>query len=332
MEDWFGPTPPIGEWEPDAVAGYLSEIGDGVLGDELLAHTAGEEAAVYGVGEVLAGIPGFSRFAATTNICGFLPASGGDRLVPVARATPDTNLQGEPLRITLDTLHVARYPGLGTHSLLFDFAVERQGAGEANSRYHFNAKFEARNGATVPAHNFPLFYGLEPSAEGIVFGFQTVNVDSSFNRGLLDFLDGDEFKAGLSLLHLSPVVGQLSQMAASLASWLAGRSKNAKVMEFRQGLSFAPSPLGGCLAEGHYVVAQIPVDSQRDWSWDDWVVDPTLQHLVQREDRSSGLDFNHFVFGVQRMPRAALPPQSSAEGTPASSSASSSGAAGRPSR
>jgi hypothetical protein len=297
LAEWFGTATPIGDWPADQAASYLREVGDDALGDELVAYQTQHPGATFGARKALASV--FNRFMATTNVCGFLPAQGTDRLLPVSKAAADPALVGTPLRVTLDSLHVAKYPGKGTHTMLFDFALQSQPSQDSVPVYHYNAKFRAGDGETVPVHDFPLFHGFSAAAEGIVFGFQIINLESSFNKGLLDFLDTDEFKLGLSLLNLTPVLGQISQMCAGMARWLAGQSANAPVQAFRQGLGFATSPLSGRLAEGYYVVAQIPVEFQREWNWDDWLIDPVLQCLVQR-DGTTVLDFNHFIFGLHR--------------------------------
>ena len=207
-----------------------------------------------------------------------------------------------PLRITLDGLHVAKYPGHGTHTLLFDFALQSQGPHSNQHVFHYNAKFQAQDGDTVPIHNFPLFYGLTPTGEGIAFGFQTVNVRSSSEEALLDFLETDEFKTGLSLISTAaPLLGQISKMAAGLTQWFANQSVNVKVQEFRQGLDFDTGQLGGGLALGSYIVVRIPVEHIPEWNWDDWVVDPTQVRLVCRSDPSTPLEYNHMMFGIHRM-------------------------------
>jgi hypothetical protein len=296
---WFGDVPPIGEVAPEEAVARLREMGDDSTADELAAATRPGDGATFSLG-ILGGV--FNRYIKTTHVCGFLPARGSDRIMPVTQAPADATLSGAPLKISLDGIHVAKYPGRGRHNLLFDFALQSQLPDDTAPVFHYNARFDARDGETVPVRSFPLFYGLVPSAEGITFGFQTINVSSSHDEGLLSFLGRDEFKRGLSLLGtLSPAVGQLSQMAASLTGWLAGQSRNAKVQEFRQGLDFSPTRVGGGLAEGTYVVAQIPRENQLEWSWDEWAVDPTLVRLVSRESRTTALDFNHLMFGVKRM-------------------------------
>lgn len=298
LAEWFGPATPISDWPAEKVVGYLREVGEDAMGDEFAASQAERSVGTFGAGRIFKSM--FNRFIATTSVCGFLPVRGTDRLVPVSKVTPDPALVGAPLRVTLDSLHVAKYPGRGTHTLLFDFALQSQQPEGKAPIYHYNAKFRAGNGETAPVHDFPLFHGFPAVEQGLTFGFDIINLESSFDRGLLDFLDSDEFKLGLSLLNLSPVVGQVSQMCAGMARWLAGQSKNAPVQAFRQGLGFATSRLAGGLAEGYYAVAQIPAESQRDWDWNDWAIDPALQCLVRRDSSATVLDFNHFIFGLHR--------------------------------
>jgi hypothetical protein len=295
-ENWFGPVQPIGDLAiPDAVK-RLREIGDETGADELASAVAGAPADTYAASDVLKKV--FSRFIKTTHLCGFLPATGGDTILPVASTPGEVKLKDQPLKIVLDGLHVARYPGWGRHSILFDFAVQSQTPDDTDGVFHFNAKFEADNGETVPVRNFPLFVGVTPKAAGISFGFQTVNISSSKSQGLLDFLNDDAFKTGLSLLPATPVIAQISEIAVGLTSWLAGQSSNVKVQQFRQGLDFGQH-LGGGLASGTYIVAQIPLEHEAEWNWSDWRLDPTLTRLVSRTPTPTTLDFNHVMLGVR---------------------------------
>jgi hypothetical protein len=299
-KQWFGDYPPIGDLAPDQAESKLRELGETIAADQLAASAGGQRKDTFGAKRSVFGNL-FGRFMKTTQVCGFLPDKGNE-LVPVSKARPDPKLKGQSLKVTLDGLHVARYPGLGTHNLLFDFAVQGQAPDGKTNIFHYNARFEARDGETVPVRNFPLFYGLVPSPDGMTFGFQTVNVASSFDEGLLDFLKRDDFKRGLDLAaSVTPLLGQISEMAGSLTRWLAGQSKNAKVQEFRQGLDFGSGSLGGGLALGSYFVVQIPLEYQREWSWADWVVNPDSIRLVQRENPEQTLDFNHLIFGLHRM-------------------------------
>ncbi len=296
--NWFGPEEPIGDLEIREAVGRLRAIGDETGADELSVAMSKGSAETYAVSDLVRRV--FNRFVKTTNVCGFLPATGQDVIVPVTSALANAQLRSRPLKVTLDGLHVARYPGLGRHSILFDFALQGQAREDLKDQvFHFNARFQADDGETVPVHNFPLFLGVTPASNGITFGFQTVNVSSRYDEGLLDFLDSDAFKTGLSLLSAAPLLAQISGIAAGLTRWLAGQSKNVKVQEFRQGLDFMPGRLGAGLAIGTYIVVQIPLEYQREWAWSDWAVETNVIRLVSRHATDSVLDFNHVMFGVR---------------------------------
>ena len=292
---------PLSDLDLEDVAEVVRESGASLEADEIIGSRSFGKGSTFSPGSDVLGHL-FNRFIKTTHVCGFLSDNGYGPLVSVNQVTPDLSLEGEPLKVTLEGLHIARYPGFGTHRLLFDFALQPQEVRGKRHIYHYNARFEAGNGETVPVRNFPLFFGLRPSTEGIIFGFQTVNVASSFDEGLLDFLKRDDFKQGLLLTSVAnPVLGQLSEMATSLTSWLASQSTNIKVQEFRQGLDFGSGRLGGGLASGSYVVVQIPSAFQDEWNWTDWEIDPQLLRLVHKGLPSRTLDFNHIIIGIRRL-------------------------------
>ena len=296
---WFGTESPLSDLSLEIAARKIRAYGDTATADQLATAAAETPGGTFGHRRGLFGSL-FNRYVRTTNVCGFLPTTG-KQLIPVSETKPDPSLKEKPLKVTLDGLHVANYPGFGTHRLLFDFALQTQVKGKTGI-FHYNARFEARDGETVPVRNFPIFYGLKPSVEGLTFGFQTENLASGFDEGLLDFLKKDEFKAGLDLAtSVTPVLGQISEMAASLTRWLAGQSNNAKVQEFRQGLDFERRAFGGGLALGSYVVIQIPANSELEWNWSDWAVDPSSLHLVRRNEPSQRLEYNYLVFGLHRL-------------------------------
>ena len=294
---WFGSQAVIGELSTSAIVSKLRAVGDTTSADRLAA--GGVQLETFSDFDLL-GALGLNRIVRTTHVCGFLTEDGDAQIVPVTQVKPDAELRQQRLKITLDGLHIARYPGSGRHDVLFDFAIQLQ-MEEAKPIFHYSAHFEASNGETVPVANFPIFYGVQPSAEGITLGFQTVNIGSSYNEGLLDFLHTDAFKAGLEVAKgFVPVLAQISSMTVGLATWLAQQSENVKVQEFRQGLDYRAGRFGGGLAAGSYIFVQIPLEAQNEWSWDDWIVDPTLVRLVQR-DGGETLDFNHLIVGVHTM-------------------------------
>src|SRR5439155_143964 len=80
-------------------------------------------------------------WASTAHAFGYLPpAPPGSGPVPVVHAgdvRPDPSLKGARVRVTLDRLRVAQYPGGGTHRVLFDFYARNQADAGAED-LHFN--------------------------------------------------------------------------------------------------------------------------------------------------------------------------------------------------
>lgn len=299
VDNWFGDVPCLGEWDVAKIVQYLRDVDDGELAEDVQNQSRSTE--VFARPGRMTSL--FNRFVRTTSVCGFLPASAAGGMSPVSLVPGDPDLVGRRLRVSLESLHVARYPGRGAHKLLFDFAMQPEAAGRSANVYHYNAKFEARDSETVPVRGFPIYLDVPVSEHGLTFGFQTINVSSSIDESLFDFLGSSEFKRGLSLLsEATPVLGQLSQMGAGMAKWVLRQNRNVKVQEFRQGLGVHGGRLRGGLAAGYYAVAQIPIEFVNEWNWPDWSLSPNTMTLTRPDADAMPLDFNHMVFGVHPMP------------------------------
>src|SRR5262249_9184481 len=151
--------------------------------------------------------------------------AASDQPVPIRHAgsiKADASLKGAKLKITLDRLRIAEYPGGGMHHVLFDFYAQTQIAGSLE-HLHFNATFRGREGEHAALVGYPLFVGLEAGAEGVAFKCFTVNVKNDQDEALLGFLDSDVFKAGLRLVSTAqPALAPLASMASGLARGMAG--------------------------------------------------------------------------------------------------------------
>ena len=110
----------------------------------------------------------------------------------------DASLKNARIKITLDRLRVASYPGGGLHRVLFDFYAQNQVPGGAED-LHFNATFRVREGEHAAVVGFPIFIGLNVGTEGVAFRCYTVNVANEEDERLLGFLESDTFKSGLRL-------------------------------------------------------------------------------------------------------------------------------------
>lgn len=294
---YFGNIKPINDLSVSEVAKILRETEDHQTADQLETHFNEAKNGQFSSQGILSF--SFSKFFSTVHLCGFMPLESNSTIVPAMLISGEKKLVDIPLTISLCGLHVANYPGGGTHNILFDFVVHNNH--KKTPAFHYNTKLLARDGESVAIQNVPLFRNLKTDLGGLTFGFQTINLKSSNQEKLLNFLNGKSFKQGLSLINdTDPVLGQFSTMAASIASWTAEQSRNTKVQEFKIGLDFNEAQLSAGLSEGYYVIAQIPKSYEHDFDWGDWKIDTTLVRLVNKENSNKLMEFNHIIIGISK--------------------------------
>src|SRR5262245_15520827 len=182
VPDWFEGLPVVGAMPPDVAAAKLAELGED-----------GREVGAQRIGTVSFGPLDFfpwrrKLWAGTAHAFGYLPPTPPESgEVPIRHAgniRPDPSLKGARLRVTLDRLRVAQYPGGGTHLVLFDFSARNYSGGEA-SDLHFNATFRAREGQAAAVVGYPVFVGLVSGEEGLALRCYTVNVKNEQDETLL---------------------------------------------------------------------------------------------------------------------------------------------------
>jgi hypothetical protein len=250
---------------------------------------------------------GTAAWEFTEHLFGFIAADAKPEevLVPLKSATlmePDKSLNGARIKITLDRLYVAKYPGRGVHHVLFDFYAQNQ-AVSAVEHLHFNATHKATDGQHAAVLNFPIFVGLCVGAEGVAFKCYTVNVKTSGDQKLLAFLEADAFKRGLEILNtVQPALAPLSAMAYGLTrNLVSSRSTNIPVQEFHLGLDFSNSATGARLAVGSYVALQAPPERANAWKWDNWRYNRETGQIVENTAEAKVVDLNYILFSVTRL-------------------------------
>jgi hypothetical protein len=312
-QDPFDDLPVLGKLPPELAAVKLREIGD--LGTaEVLEQSAADvatEAVSFGVGQWLWPFQD-KPWQHTAHAFGYLaPVAPGDGLVPIRHAgniTADLGLKNARIKITLDRLRVASYPGGGLHRVLFDFYAQNQVAGGAED-LHFNATFRVREGEHAAAVGFPIFVGLNVGTEGVSFRCYTVNIGNQEDEGLLGFLESDVFKSGLRLATTAqPAIAPLAATAVGLTKALASRNRNVPVQDFALGLDFSAIATRARLAEGSYLAVQVPEAEHAAWNWDDWAYHPPSGQVVSRADSLSLLPYNYLVFSISRFDPGSPPP------------------------
>jgi hypothetical protein len=297
---WFDDLPVIGKLPPEVAAAKLREVGENKVAHML--ESAPPETRTFGIRALW---PFQDKpWQHTAHAFGYLaPAAPGNTNLPIHHAgniAADPTLKNSRIRITLDRLRVAAYPGSGTHRILFDFYAQNQVPGDVE-HLHFNSTYRVREGEQAAIIGYPIFTGLNVASTGVAFKCFTVNVKNDDDEALLGFLESDAFKAGLRLVStVQPAIAPLSGMAIALTKSIAGRNRNVPVQDFYMGLDFGNIPTGARLAEGAYIAVQIPQTFQTVWDWSEWVYNPTNGQIVSNTDPKQLIPYNYIVFGVSR--------------------------------
>ena len=302
-EGWFEDLPVLGKLPRELAVTKLRELGEDDVAEAL---EAAEETSRKG-GPTFGGRWSFwsaqnEAWQHTAHTFGYLaPSPPGSGPLPIQHAgniAADTSLRNSRIKISLDRLRVADYPGSGTHRVLFDFYAQNQLPGNVE-HLHFNATYRVREGEQAAIVGYPIFVGLNVGSEGLSFKCYTVNVQNDEDEAFLGFLESDVFKAGLKLAATAQLaIAPFSDMAMALTRRIATRNRNVPVQDFYLGLDFSDIPMRARLATGSYLAVQIPETFQTIWSWSDWVYDPSNGQVVSRADPDQLIPYNYVVFGV----------------------------------
>jgi hypothetical protein len=225
-------------------------------------------------------------------------ATGAGVVRHVGEVEPDPSLKDARLRITLDGLRVADYPGGGIHRVLFNFFVQNRTATGVED-VNFNATYRVREGESAAVLNFPIFTGVVPRETGVVIRCFTVNVKNDNDELFLDLLESDVLRQGLTLVTTAqPALAPLSSLAVGMAKAMATRRRNVPVQDVHLGLDFGGPATGARLAAGSYVAVQMPAAFQRAWRWADWSYDASSGQICNAAGELMPL--NYFILGVSR--------------------------------
>lgn len=300
--DVFGNVTVIGELPPDAAVAKLREMGEYDLADEIEEQRQ-QGGQTYGTPRFWPFQPPIWKSTAHSfgYIAPFTPGSSQMQTITYAgNIQPDTSLKNSRIKITLDRLRVAKYPGGGTHQVLFDFYAQNQVSG-TTEKLHFNATYPVREGEQAGITGFPVFVGLSVGSDGVAFACVTVNVQNDDDKKFIGFLNSDVFKSGLKLVEAAqPAIAPLSQFALSITESIANRNNNVGVQKFDLGLDFGNVPTRARLAIGSYIAVQIAETMQTVWDWTQWVYNPNNGQLTSKADPSKLIPYNYVVFGVDR--------------------------------
>jgi hypothetical protein len=302
ISTWFDDLPVLGKLPAAQAAAKLREMGESGLAVALEASQDAEHL-------TYARHKGWWPFQDkpwqhTAHAFGYLaPTKPGNVSLPIKHAgniAADMTLKNARIKITLDRLRIADYPGGGTHHILFDFYAQNQVPGNVE-HLHFNTIYRVREGEQAAILGYPIFVGLNVDEAGVAFKCYTVNVKNEADETFLSFLESDVFKAGLKLTStMQPAIAPLSEMAFALTRSVASRRRNVPIQEFYLGLDFSSVPTRARLCEGAYLAVQIPETFQSMWDWSDWVYNPSSGQVVSQVDRQQLIPYNYLVFSISR--------------------------------
>jgi hypothetical protein len=164
----FPEYPTLGRQGEKAIERYLAEIDAKESDDEGLDVTAAEPP--EGLQLPPSGLFKPRLYEYTEHAFGFFEAGEGDtlRIDDARNIVADASLRNQALKITMDKLRVADYPGKGMHHILVDFYAQHQTQG-ADEPIHFTQKFRAREQQGAGISGYPIFLGLRAGVEGLSF-------------------------------------------------------------------------------------------------------------------------------------------------------------------
>jgi len=299
MTQWLDDIPVAGALSDDALAAKL--------GEEVAPQPPAVAQLYESTGKLsfswLFGTPAWRH---TSHIFGFIPQDGaadgsnGTAIQSLKTAKADPSLKGTRLRISLNGLRVADYPGGGIHRVLFNFFTQnrtKHGVDDVN----FNATYRIAEGEHAAVLNYPIFIGVAPPETGLVIRCFTVNVKNDNDERFLDLLESDTFKLGLHLVETAqPALAPLSSLAVGMTRAIAERHRNVAVQDVYLGLDYGGLVTGARLAPGSYVAVQAPAAFLRSWHWTDWSYNPDTGQIVNQAGELMPL--NYFILGITTLP------------------------------
>jgi len=299
QNQWFESLKVLAEMSPDQAATKLREVGEDEVADTI-EQVEDFDPETFGSPDWMTRKK--RAWQHTAHAFGYLaPFEPSYRMLPiqhVGNIRADETLKNSRIKITLDGLRIADYPGFGDHRILFDFYAQNQ-LPDAVEHVHFNSTFRVRDGERAAVLGYPIFVGLNVGNEGASFRCFTVNVKNEQDEIMLNMMESDVFKAGLKLINtVQPAIVPLTGLSVALIKSIATRYQNVPVQDFYLGLDFTTISTRARLAIGSYIAVQIPESFKQIWDWKDWIYNPDNGLILNRLEPEKMLPYNYVVFGV----------------------------------
>lgn len=301
-QEWFDDMPVIGELPLKDAAARLQLIGENEVVEALEARRETPSHA-FGPCKSWWELPD-KPWLHTGLALGYLPPAQTNHTSLEIRSAEnipaDPTLKKARVKITLDRLRAASYPGRGMHHILIHFYAQNQ-IPEQTEDLHFSATYQVYEKEHAALKGYPVFVGLHVGNEGIRLRVRTINVKNDQDEAVLTLLESQVFKNGLRLMTMpQPALVPLSELALGLTKMILTRHENISVQDIDLGLDFSTLLMRPQLAEGSYLAVQLPENLAPVWDWEEWVYHPTSGLVVKREDHHEPLPYNYLVFSISR--------------------------------
>jgi len=290
---------PLSELPPERAAAKLRAIGefDAATALESSSSSSGDDGATTFGFNPFIGNP--AAWSYTSFVIGYIPPGATGDLVDIidySRVTPQTELRGTRVNVTLQRVRTFKLPGNGKHTICFDFSTVNS-LGNTKEEAHYTVSTTADDGDFAAIANFTMFEGLGLGNADLSLHWRLINIKSETDEQLLNFIHSDIVQTGLKLVSTAqPALGLLGSVADGLAKYLNASETNAIVQDYRLGLNFSENLAGGRLACGSYVAVQAPQMAWQDWN--DWAYDLRNGIVVRRDGGS--VPYNYLIFGIDR--------------------------------
>lgn len=234
------------------------------------------------------------------HVFGFIAAGSGVETIQNAFSVDsDPALRGSLVKITLDRMRVMKYPGKGTHDILFDFYGQTQSEQEITP-VSFSVGVIARDTDEVASIGKPIIIGLAVGSDGIDLKCRTINVTTKEDQTFFSILGGQVFSQGLNIVNaFQPAIKPLTALISGLVKKIGDQKANVPVQRFDIGLDFSKISTHIRVREGSYIAVQIPPSQAALWQWDEWTY--TKGRIHRKDDERKTPEYNYVVISISRL-------------------------------
>jgi len=292
MSKFFDELVMLGDMTPESRLNYYSAI-EGTYSDSERQQLK----------KFLKGDPLKRFYEAREAIFAFIDPST-KQLVPSSNISPQKNLIGQTLNVTLDKFYIHRYPGSPKHIIQINFSVGHL-VNVANATSDstlvkedilFGYIVEAVDGQAAPPVGAALFRKLKIQDE-LQMTVITINLADRLEKRISEVLEGEVMKGGLDLLSTAnPAFSMVRELVEGTTKMFLERHRNIVVHKVPIGLLINAKEADPKLREGSYALMQAASDwfNLEDFCWN------TERYRIEHKKSKEQLPCNHIVFSISK--------------------------------